>query len=273
MSYYHINQWIDTRNPYLEWMEAQIIDIRNNEILIHYLGWSKRRDEWIDLDSPENVIRIAPHLSKASPLICRNKKPFLTDENVSVNSLIDCLDPLNQWYQAIIVEEDMAHLQWKVHYAGFNNKWDEWLDQGSYRIADIFRYTVNEVCTKAIQTLRKQENKERIESSIDLLKQLLEEDANVEAALALAEYYCDRRNESTFHSRNYIYTNLVYPFLPNKEATALLAKHMRKFVHFINISGKRARKVQELQAQNEELKLLLSKDMTKFIQSTISTFL
>lgn len=34
-----------------QWLEAQVINVRNNEVFIHYNGWGNRWDEWIDMAS------------------------------------------------------------------------------------------------------------------------------------------------------------------------------------------------------------------------------
>lgn len=45
-------QWVDVKDTINHWLEAQIIDIRdNNSVLIHYNGWGTRWDEYIDIAS------------------------------------------------------------------------------------------------------------------------------------------------------------------------------------------------------------------------------
>lgn len=44
-------QWVDVRDTIEQWLEAQVIDVRENEVYIHYNGWGTRWDEWISMDS------------------------------------------------------------------------------------------------------------------------------------------------------------------------------------------------------------------------------
>lgn len=34
-----------------QWLEAQVMEVRDNKVFIHYNGWGNRWDEWIDKDS------------------------------------------------------------------------------------------------------------------------------------------------------------------------------------------------------------------------------
>ena len=56
LSKYEIGQWVDVKDTIDQWLEAQIINIQNNQVYVHYNGWGNRWDEWIDFSSP----RIAP---------------------------------------------------------------------------------------------------------------------------------------------------------------------------------------------------------------------
>jgi len=50
-----INQWVFhyfSNSEYLFKLEAQVINIRDNQAFIHYNGWGTRWDEWIDMNSP-----------------------------------------------------------------------------------------------------------------------------------------------------------------------------------------------------------------------------
>jgi hypothetical protein len=39
-----------------QWLEAQVINVRENQVYIHYNGWGVRWDEWIDTNSPRLAI-------------------------------------------------------------------------------------------------------------------------------------------------------------------------------------------------------------------------
>jgi hypothetical protein len=46
-----IGQWVDVRDTIDQWLEAQVIDLKDNMVYIHYNGWGTRWDEWIDMKS------------------------------------------------------------------------------------------------------------------------------------------------------------------------------------------------------------------------------
>lgn len=47
-----VGQWIDVKDTIDQWLEAQVIRVRNNQAYVHYNGWGTRWDEWIDFSSP-----------------------------------------------------------------------------------------------------------------------------------------------------------------------------------------------------------------------------
>jgi len=49
---YQLGQWVDVKDTINQWLEAQVIDIRPNQVCIHYNGWGSQWDEWLDNDSP-----------------------------------------------------------------------------------------------------------------------------------------------------------------------------------------------------------------------------
>ena len=34
------------------WLEAEVIGVRENQVYVHYNGWGRRWDEWIEMNSP-----------------------------------------------------------------------------------------------------------------------------------------------------------------------------------------------------------------------------
>jgi hypothetical protein len=51
-SKYEVGQWVDVKDTIDQWLEAQVIQVRNNQVYVHYNGWGTRWDEWIDFSSP-----------------------------------------------------------------------------------------------------------------------------------------------------------------------------------------------------------------------------
>lgn len=44
---YYIGQWIDCLDSAQHWLEATIIDVTDDEVYVHFNGWSFIWDEWI----------------------------------------------------------------------------------------------------------------------------------------------------------------------------------------------------------------------------------
>lgn len=51
-SKYEVGQWVDVKDTIDQWLEAQVIQVRNGQAYVHYNGWGTRWDEWIDFSSP-----------------------------------------------------------------------------------------------------------------------------------------------------------------------------------------------------------------------------
>jgi hypothetical protein len=79
-------QWVDVKDTIDQWLEAQVIDVREHQVQIHYNGWGTRWDEWIDTTS--NRIRPFRYHTKQTSFsnynsAFPNNKP---DANISINS-------------------------------------------------------------------------------------------------------------------------------------------------------------------------------------------
>lgn len=48
----NLGQWVDVKDTIDQWLEAQVIDVKDEKVYIHYNGWGTRWDEWIDFSSP-----------------------------------------------------------------------------------------------------------------------------------------------------------------------------------------------------------------------------
>ena len=60
---------------------------------------------------------------------------------IRANEKCDVCDPGDKWCTAQIIEVATNHRQIKVHYVGWSDRYDEWLDFESYRIAPLHRYS------------------------------------------------------------------------------------------------------------------------------------
>jgi len=66
---------------------------------------------------------------------CKNNQQELITREFELEEHIDCLDTVNHWLNAIIVNIRDDHL--RVHYNGWAAKFDEWLPKNSDRIAEV----------------------------------------------------------------------------------------------------------------------------------------
>jgi RNA binding activity-knot of a chromodomain len=46
-----IGQWIDVKDTIDQWLEAEVINVRGDEVYVHYNGWGYRWDEWLSMNS------------------------------------------------------------------------------------------------------------------------------------------------------------------------------------------------------------------------------
>jgi len=47
-----VGQWVDVQDLTQQWLEAQVLDLRNGRAYIQYFGFSTSWNEWINVDSP-----------------------------------------------------------------------------------------------------------------------------------------------------------------------------------------------------------------------------
>lgn len=51
-----VGSFLDVKDRTCVWLNGVVRDVADDAIYIHYLGWNKKYDEWIELDSQ----RLAP---------------------------------------------------------------------------------------------------------------------------------------------------------------------------------------------------------------------
>jgi hypothetical protein len=136
MFVYHLYQWVDALYKNNSWYEAQIVavstDSRNEKaIRIHYKGWKSECDEML------SVCSFAQDAARIAPLHTHTNIPFVPREMQCdrVGTRLWVLDTVNHWEEAIITNVDYKHQLVKVHYVGWNARYDEWINRDSYRLA------------------------------------------------------------------------------------------------------------------------------------------
>ena len=55
-------QWVDALDTVSQWLEARVLAVRGDDLLITYSGWSSRWDEWLPQSSP----RLAPFRTRTA---------------------------------------------------------------------------------------------------------------------------------------------------------------------------------------------------------------
>ena len=86
-----IGQWVDVKDTINQWLEAQIVDVRNNKAYVHYNGWGTRWDEWIDIKSQRIALFRTHTIQSATSAYlspCPNSPPDAV-ENVSMDTPSD----------------------------------------------------------------------------------------------------------------------------------------------------------------------------------------
>jgi hypothetical protein len=84
-----------------EWYPAQIQDVQDGELLVHYFGYPVSDDEWVTTEQIRTPVR--PTYAVGTPVEVRWK---------------------TKWYPAhIVYMRDGVH---QIHYDDFDSEWDEW---------------------------------------------------------------------------------------------------------------------------------------------------
>src|SRR4051812_46916798 len=108
-----------------DWYKARVIDARNGSYRVHFFGYEDSDDEWVtrrEFRTP-NGSTIAKD-SRAGVNGQRESTAYRIGLNVEVNWH-------GKWYAAKIVEaKEGRHF---VHYAGYDESWDEWVPNNRIR--------------------------------------------------------------------------------------------------------------------------------------------
>lgn len=87
-----------------KWYPAQVIGIRGEKSLVHYVGFEASYDEWVVAD--------------------RIRKPHITD--IPRGSRVRVLwAEDDEWYRGTVLASRFG--MHKIHYDGYSNDWDEWI--------------------------------------------------------------------------------------------------------------------------------------------------
>jgi hypothetical protein len=146
-----IGQWVDAKDTINQWLEAQVVEVRNNRAYIHYNGWGTRWDEWIDMSSPRIALFRTHTIQSATATYLSPfpNSPPDTAENVSLTppsfSTLDNLTKITELSsKTLFIMKELKSLQ---------NKYDK-------RIK-IQRERIEEECKKRQMRRKLEETKEK----------------------------------------------------------------------------------------------------------------
>ncbi len=120
---FKVGQWIDAKDSLEQWCEAQIMDVKDKRVFIHFFGWGNSFNEWINYDS--NRLALFRSYTLQSPftkyysafpnkkddggLIITNVKDFDNFENL--HDLVNFLDKLREKIMKVIFEREAYNLK------------------------------------------------------------------------------------------------------------------------------------------------------------------
>jgi hypothetical protein len=94
------------------WYPATVQKVKGEQCFIHYDGYGKSWDEWV---GPDRIkAGSAPAVAAAEPA----GQKFANGDAVQVNWK-------GKWWPAHVIASKKG--QWKIHYDGYDNSWDEWV--------------------------------------------------------------------------------------------------------------------------------------------------
>lgn len=114
---FYKNEQVDCKDEHEVWMNAEILEIKPDQVKVHYSGYARKFDAWIP-NSPDRLVKQWRHGAE-----------------FYLNQRIDVLDTTGKWIEARVV--DINDTQIRVHYRGFKDRWEEWIEFNSDRIAEI----------------------------------------------------------------------------------------------------------------------------------------
>jgi hypothetical protein len=130
-------QWLDVLDCQDKWYVAQIIlgpeQTLNKDVRVHYFGWKNKYDETLDGSAAgPHAHRFAPLHTHTQPLAKKLDPAWRPNCEVGEELLV--LDSLSNWVPAMVKQVDTVHDLVKIHYIGWINLWDEFINCDSYRL-------------------------------------------------------------------------------------------------------------------------------------------
>ena len=161
-----------TRKKTRKWRPATIIRVRNPELYVNFEGWDDEHNIWVDASKEANRLDQrgahtggrrrgggggsgGAHASAATGLaedippasggagglygLSIGDQCYCKDEYISKNTM----EPAWAWRPSEVTDIDGT--RYKIHFTGWNSKWDDWFEIDSGRIMTAAEYEASEV--------------------------------------------------------------------------------------------------------------------------------
>jgi len=121
-----LSQKYDVLDASRRWCEGEVvkIDHAHERVLVSYVYWDSKFDEWIKNISERFAVL---HTHTYSP----ERGILKTGQRLEV------LDEYKKWLEAFVVDENEAQI--KIHYKGYHEKFDEWISRAQQDVQERIR--------------------------------------------------------------------------------------------------------------------------------------
>ena len=87
---FKVGQCIDVLDTVDKWSEAEVVAVDGNRVLVHYIYWQSKWDEWID-----------KHSSRISPV---GTEVYMENGVLKIGHRIEALDSVKKWLEAHVIQ-------------------------------------------------------------------------------------------------------------------------------------------------------------------------
>jgi len=138
---FYRHQWLDVKDKVNNWLEAQVIDVSGEDVFIHYKGWKDKFDEKLNVsEDSSDLDRIRAPLVQFH----EHPEPYQGQLDLKLGQKLDVHDSSEKWCEGEVIDvvsDPPNRYQVKIHYTGWDSKYDEWINRDSYRLAPLHYHT------------------------------------------------------------------------------------------------------------------------------------
>ena len=134
---FYVHKWVDCKDLYNKWFEAQIININKELVKVHFKGWKEETDELFCCFIKCNCGH--RHIYGNFEKINTHTLPLKeTEENFffQINDKFKVLDSSDKLITGKVIDIKLINkqLMYLIHYIGWDSLYDEWINHDSYRL-------------------------------------------------------------------------------------------------------------------------------------------